>query len=203
MAYSGTGTVINLYPLSHFTFGTKDALKERDSSVEARMERHKARFEEQGMRRVVEGVALVHEHGHPHVLLLTVMGGRAFRLPGGRLRPGEEEVAGMRRKLQRKVGNDKVAAGATWEVDSEPLGRLWRPGWDCNVYPYVPAHSNRPKECRTLFLCPINERTNFAIPRGLDLKAVSLYELHGNEARYGPVLASLPTLLSRYTFNCL
>ena len=39
--------------------------------------------------------------------------------------------------------------------------------------------------------------TNFAIPRGLDLKAVSLYELHGNEARYGPVLASLPTLLSR------
>ena len=120
MAYSGTGTVINLYPLSHFTFGTKDALKERDSSVEARMERHKARFEEQGMRRVVEGVALVHEHGHPHVLLLTVMGGRAFRLPGGRLRPGEEEVAGMRRKLQRKVGTDKVAAGATWEVDSEP-----------------------------------------------------------------------------------
>jgi len=36
----------------------------------------------------VEAVLLVQEHRFPHVLLLQ-SGGDSFRLPGGRLRPGE------------------------------------------------------------------------------------------------------------------
>lgn len=36
----------------------------------------------------MEAVLLVHEHHHPHVLLLQV-GSAFFKLPGGRLRPGE------------------------------------------------------------------------------------------------------------------
>ncbi len=36
----------------------------------------------------MEAVLLVHEHHHPHVLLLQV-GHTFFKLPGGRLRPGE------------------------------------------------------------------------------------------------------------------
>jgi hypothetical protein len=34
-------------------------------------------------------VLVVHEHGHPHVLVLQ-MGASFFKLPGGRLRPGED-----------------------------------------------------------------------------------------------------------------
>ncbi len=42
----------------------------------------------------MEAVLLVHEHHHPHVLLLQV-GHAFFKLPGGRLRPGEN---GARRR---------------------------------------------------------------------------------------------------------
>ena len=46
------------------------------------------RYSREGARRSVEAVLLVHEHHHPHVLLLQV-GHAFFKLPGGRLRPGE------------------------------------------------------------------------------------------------------------------
>lgn len=41
------------------------------------------------MRRSVEGVVLVQEHNHPHVLMIQ-MGVTFFKLPGGRLRAGED-----------------------------------------------------------------------------------------------------------------
>ena len=44
-------------------------------------------FDKLGMRRSVEGVLLVHEHGLPHVLLLQ-LGTTFFKLPGGELNPG-------------------------------------------------------------------------------------------------------------------
>ena len=46
------------------------------------------RYAREGARRSVEAVLLVHEHHHPHVLLMQV-GSTFFKLPGGRLRPGE------------------------------------------------------------------------------------------------------------------
>jgi len=50
------------------------------------------------MRRSVEGVLLVHEHGLPHVLLLQ-LGTTFFKLPGGELNAGEDEVEGLKRLL--------------------------------------------------------------------------------------------------------
>jgi hypothetical protein len=47
------------------------------------------RFDQVGIRRSVEAVLLVNVHGHPHVLVLQ-LGGSFFKLPGGRLRPGED-----------------------------------------------------------------------------------------------------------------
>ncbi len=41
------------------------------------------------MRRSVEAVLVVQEHNHPHVLMLQ-LGVAFFKLPGGRLRPGED-----------------------------------------------------------------------------------------------------------------
>jgi cleavage and polyadenylation specificity factor subunit 5 len=46
-------------------------------------------FEKQGMRRSVEGILVVQEHNHPHVLMLQ-LGLAFFKLPGGRLRAGED-----------------------------------------------------------------------------------------------------------------
>jgi hypothetical protein len=55
--------------------------------------RHKDTYEREGLRRTVEGILLVNEHNHPHVLLLQSGGGAGgaavtFKLPGGRLRHG-------------------------------------------------------------------------------------------------------------------
>ena len=72
--------IINLYNLeSNYTFGIKDALLEKDTSVSARLQRMKTNYEQEGMRRSVEGIMLVHQHNHPHVLLLQI-GGTFFKL---------------------------------------------------------------------------------------------------------------------------
>jgi hypothetical protein len=74
---------IQTYPLTNYTFGTKDALYERDSSVQARFQRMREEFTTLGMRRSVEAVLLVHEHNLPHILLLQ-LGTTFFKLPGKR-----------------------------------------------------------------------------------------------------------------------
>ena len=65
-------TTINLYPLSNFTFSTKDAQPEEDPSVSARLQRLQNNYEDFGMRRTVEGILVVHDHGHPHILMLQI-----------------------------------------------------------------------------------------------------------------------------------
>jgi cleavage and polyadenylation specificity factor subunit 5 len=66
--------LLNLYPLSNYTFGTKDAQMEDDPSVLARMQRLEKEYNFQGMRRSVEAILLVHEHRHPHILMLQIAG---------------------------------------------------------------------------------------------------------------------------------
>ena len=69
---SSREAMINLYPLSNYTFGTKEPMYEKDRTVEARFSRMREDFEKLGMRKSVEGVLLVHEHNLPHVLLLQL-----------------------------------------------------------------------------------------------------------------------------------
>ncbi len=94
---------VNLYPLTNYTFGTKEPLFEKDPSVPARFQRMRDEFDKMGMRRSVEGVLLVHEHGLPHVLLLQ-LGTTFFKLPGGELNPGEDEVEGLKRLMTETLG---------------------------------------------------------------------------------------------------
>ncbi|KAK1386217.1 hypothetical protein POM88_023952 [Heracleum sosnowskyi] len=51
----------------------------------------------EGMRTSVEGILLVQEHNHPHILLLQI-GNTFCKLPGGRLKPGESEIERLKRK---------------------------------------------------------------------------------------------------------
>lgn len=64
------------YPLSNYKFGNKETLYEKDQSVAARFQRMREDFEQQGMRRSVDAVLIVHDHSIPHVLLLQL--GSAF-----------------------------------------------------------------------------------------------------------------------------
>ena len=70
---------ITLFNLENYTFGKKEAQLEKDTSVASRLNRMKEKYEKEGMRRSVDGVLLVHQHNHPHVLLLQI-GNTFFKL---------------------------------------------------------------------------------------------------------------------------
>lgn len=63
---------IRLYPLSNYTFGTKETQPEEDPSVIARLKRLEEHYKLHGMRRTCEGILVCHEHNHPHVLMLQI-----------------------------------------------------------------------------------------------------------------------------------
>jgi len=110
------GPTIKLYKLENYTFGIKEAQHEKDASVQARLARMKEKYESQGLRRSVEAILLVHQHNHPHILLLQI-GNTFFKLPGWRLRPGESEVEGLKRKLVNKLAPSHLPNyQPDWEV---------------------------------------------------------------------------------------
>lgn len=65
------------------------------------------------------------------------------------------------------------------------------------MYPYIPAHVTKPKEQLVVYSVTLPEKFTFAVPKNLQLVAVPLFELHGNSASYGTVIAAIPSLLSR------
>ncbi|GIY67007.1 cleavage and polyadenylation specificity factor subunit 5 [Caerostris extrusa] len=188
---------ISLYPLTNYTFGTKEPLYERDSSVPARFQRMREEFEKIGMRRSAEGVLLVHEHGLPHVLLLQ-LGTTFFKLPGGELEAGEDELEGLKRLMTETLGRQD---GVTQEwVIEDTVGNWWRPNFEPPQYPYVPPHITKPKEHKKLYLVQLPEKALFAVPKNYKLVAAPLFELYDNAQGYGPIISSLPQALSRFNF---
>ena len=65
-------STIRLFPLSNYTFGTKETQPEEDPSVLARLKRLEEHYENHGMRRTCEGILVCHEHNHPHILMLQI-----------------------------------------------------------------------------------------------------------------------------------
>ncbi|KAG7532113.1 hypothetical protein FFLO_03855 [Filobasidium floriforme] len=213
---------ISLQPLSNFTFSTKESQPEEDPSVAARLQRLTNDYDAKGMRRTVEGVLVVHDHGHPHILMLQIANA-FFKLPGHYLSPGEDESLGLKRRLDiqltmdvnentlppgvsasglsgASLGTDSFdLGGGDWEV-GDCLGTWWRPNYETYMYPYTPPHVTKPKECKKLYLIHMPERKVLAVPKNMKLLAIPLFELYDNTARYGPQLAALVTALSKYDF---
>ncbi|KAG8484190.1 hypothetical protein CXB51_022753 [Gossypium anomalum] len=170
--------VVNTYPLSSYTFGTKEPKMEKDTSVADRLARMKVNYMKEGMRTSVEAILLVQEHNHPHILLLQI-GNTFCKLPGGRLKPGENEIEGLKRKLTSKLGANSPALVPDWQI-GESVAIWWRPNFETMMYPYCPPHITKPKECKKLFLVHLSEKEYFAVPKNLKLLAVPLFELYDN-----------------------
>ena len=81
------------------------------------------------------------------------------------------------------------------------MARWFRPAFEPNYYPYLPAHVTKPKESRTVYIAQLPERCKFCVPKDLKLLAVPLFEMYANEAKYGAVAASVPYLISRFHLN--
>jgi hypothetical protein len=66
------GPMITLYPVSCIKKRTKGKQFEKDRSVAGRFARQEQLYYEEGIRRTVDAILLVHDHGHPHVLMLHI-----------------------------------------------------------------------------------------------------------------------------------
>jgi cleavage and polyadenylation specificity factor subunit 5 len=145
---------IRLYPLSNYTFGTKETQPEEDPSVLARLKRLEEHYVEHGMRRTCEGILVCHEHNHPHILMLQIANA-FFKLPGDYLKPEDDEIDGFKMRLNERlapVGTQFSGEGVNeeWEI-GDTLTQWWRPNFETFMYPFIPAHVTRPKECKKLY----------------------------------------------------
>ncbi|KAE8721646.1 Cleavage and polyadenylation specificity factor subunit 5 [Hibiscus syriacus] len=188
--------LVNTYPLSSYTVGTKEPKMEKDTSVADRLARMRVNYMKEGTRTSVEAILLVQEHNHPHILLQQI-GNTFYKLPGGRLKPGENEIEGLKRKLTSKLGANSPA------LIGECVAIWWRPNFETLMYPYCPPHITKPKEFKKLFLVHLSEKEYFAVPKNLKLLAVPLFELYDNVQRYGPVISTIRHQLSRFQFNMI
>ncbi|WCJ42731.1 Cleavage and polyadenylation specificity factor subunit 5 [Euphorbia peplus] len=189
--------VIDIYPLSSYYFGSKDALPFRDETLADRVRRIKSSYQGHGLRTYVEAVILVELFKHPHILLLQSKN-CIFKLPGGRIRPAESDIDGLKRKLSRKLSLNENETD--WET-RDCLGIWWRPDFETLFYPYMPPNVKTPKECTKLYLVSLPRSRQFIVPKNLKLLAVPLCQIHGNHKTYGPIIAGVPQLLSKFSFN--
>lgn len=71
---------LHLYPIDNYTFGSKDAVMDIETSYHHRMAQLADSFKTEGMRRTVEAVLLTYQNNHPHVLLLQLGDTTIFKL---------------------------------------------------------------------------------------------------------------------------
>ncbi|KAI4335259.1 hypothetical protein L6164_013923 [Bauhinia variegata] len=192
---------LDVYPLSSYYFGSKDAIPFKNDTSADRVQRMKSNYAAHGLRTCVEAVILVELFKHPHLLLLQLRNS-IFKLPGGRLRSGESDIDGLKRKLSRKLSVDEGGDGIEWEV-GECLGMWWRPDFETLLYPYLPPNVKKPKECTKLFLVKLPLSRKFIVPKNLRLLAVPLCQIHENHKTYGPIISGVPQLVSKFAFNMI
>ncbi|KAL8239971.1 hypothetical protein R6Q59_016538 [Mikania micrantha] len=196
--------VVDIYPLSGYYFSSKPAAASNDRTLADRL---KSNYDAHGMRTCVQAVILVELFKHPHLLLLQTKNFK-YKLPGGRLRPGESgsqtmcflDITGLKRKLLSKISADDDNYRTNWEV-SECIGTWWKSDFEALPYPYVPSRGKTLKECTKIFLVKLPSNQDFVVRKDFKLLAVPVCQLDENCKTYGSIIAGLPQLLSRFSIN--
>ncbi|KAK3714783.1 hypothetical protein LTR37_007517 [Vermiconidia calcicola] len=202
---SSQSPAIRLYPLSNYTFGTKDTQPEEDPSVKDRLRRLEEYYDQHGMRRTCEGVLVCHEHNHPHVLMLQIANA-FFKLPGDYLQADADEITGFKARLNSRLAptgslsTSNPSASSDWTIHST-LAQWYRPNFETFMYPYLPPHVTRPKECKKIYMIQLPKSKILSVPKNMKLLAVPLFELYDNTQRYGPQLSAIPHYLSRFRWE--
>ena len=75
--------------------------------------------------------------------------------PGDYLKPEDDEIEGFKIRLNERlapVGTQFSGEGVNdeWEI-GDTLAQWWRPNFETFMYPFIPAHVTRPKECKKLY----------------------------------------------------
>lgn len=126
--------------------------------------------------------------------------------PGDYIQHDEEEISGFKRRLNEKLGPQSGTPAADdqinyeWEI-GDCVAQWWRPNFETFMYPFIPPHITRPKECKKTYLVHLPHKKVLTVPKNMKLLAVPLFELYDNSARYGVQLSSIPSYLSKYNFE--
>ena len=75
--------------------------------------------------------------------------------PGDYLKAEDEEIEGFKLRLNERlapVGTQFSGEGVNdeWQV-GDTLAQWWRPNFETFMYPFLPPHVTRPKECKKLY----------------------------------------------------
>lgn len=106
----------------------------------------------------------------------------------GGLRPSQER-AGTDRPARRRV--DAGGTGASLRgFGKAGASALW-PARSCGCHP----------SCSVTQVCPPRPPLLPQVPKNMRLVAVPLFEIYDNISRYGPVISSIPALLSRFSLT--
>eukprot|EP00035_Acanthoeca_spectabilis_P031281 m.13402 g.13402 ORF g.13402 m.13402 type:complete len:203 (+) comp4655_c0_seq1:493-1101(+) len=202
MAAAGVPTNVRLYPITNYRNDTTKEDIVLDTTQLDADQRLRESYSKEGMRRSVHSALLVHSHNHPHILLLKAENPTRFMLPGAELLPGETEADGLARILNKFFAGCDPKNKHEWPT-VDVLSEWWRPNFDGNQYPYLPAHCSKPREQSKVFLVQLPESCGFHLPANLTLNAVPLYDLHHNDTYGGVTTSSIPTLVSRFAFTYL
>ena len=87
------------------------------------------------------------------------------RRPGDYLQAEDEEVEGFKLRLNERlapVGNQFSGDGVNdeWQI-GDTLAQWWRPNFETFMYPFLPAHVTRPKECKKLYFIQLPKSSTF------------------------------------------
>lgn len=98
-----------------------------------------------------------------------------FKLPGDYLLPHEEEIPGFQARLSERLSPpagsnvaDQRAAGGEegpndWNIH-DCVAQWWRPNFETFMYPFIPAHVTRPKECKKMYLVQLPRKSMCVLP---------------------------------------
>lgn len=115
---------LTIYPLENYTFAVIDApLKETEKSTKAKLEALEKDYALSGLAFSMETVIILHQHGHPHLLILQ-KDAETFMLPSGMMKTGEDDDAALKRVLGEKLS---LEAGFKRR---NLLGVWWRPNFE-------------------------------------------------------------------------
>lgn len=125
--------------------------------------------------------------------------------PGDYLPYNVDEVEGFKTRLNERLAptgslSTSEDADNDWEI-GDTLAQWYRPNFETFMYPFLPPHVTRPKECKKLYLIQLPKAKVLSVPKNMKLLAVPLFELYDNSQRYGPQLSAIPHYLSRYRWE--
>lgn len=70
----------------------------------------------------------------------------------------------MQRILEELFAPDNAGPPETkWEV-GDCIGQWWRPNFETSLYPYIPEHVTRLKECKKMYMIPLPQKSKSHLP---------------------------------------